>query len=439
MPSCSIIPTLFCFPFLIVLATAGRPMPQSTIDELETPIGGLRSKSDDSLFSLQVRTGKDHRPSALVKVLIDAEAVQDSSVELVDVDGNRIPAQVSTPGIEYDVRGSRKLLTFVATDLPPHATVEYVVQPLASGSGPQFEWHDDQIAEAELQFDGQSVVRYMYEALDDASPQRRDETCKTYHHVFSPDGTNLLTKGPGGLYPHHRGIFFGFNRIRYDDRQADTWHCRDGESQTQSHSRSRIGGAVFGRDQNVILWNGRDGLPFATEIRQLACYRIGDTTLIEFHSTLKSQGRDVTLDGDPQHAGVQFRASQQVADKTREKTFYIRLDGIGMPGQFRNWSNKTEETEINRSHRNLKWNAMCFVVNDQTYTCVYLDHPGNPKPAMFSERDYGRFGSYFKYELTADRPLTVRYRYWVHKGTMTVDDIEQLSRDFVDPVAVTIP
>ena len=86
----------------------------------------------------------------------------------------------------------------------------------------------------ELAFGKRPVLRYMYEAIDRTSPERIGETYKVFHHVYDPAGTRFLTKGPGGLFPHHRGLFFGFNRISYGDQQADIWHCRHGEHQAHT-------------------------------------------------------------------------------------------------------------------------------------------------------------------------------------------------------------
>ena len=55
-------------------------------------------------------------------------------------------------------------------------------------------------------------------------------------------------------------------------------------------------------------------------------------------------------------------------------------------------------------HADLPWNAMSFVLGGQRYTVAYLDHPNNPKEARYSERNYGRFGSYFEREVTAQAP-----------------------------------
>jgi hypothetical protein len=245
-----------------------------------------------------------------------------------------------------------------------------------------------------------------------------------YHHLFDPTGEKLLTKGPGGLFPHHRGLFFGYNRISYGDGQtADIWHCRNGESQVhQSIVRSETG-PVLGRHELLIHWNGKDGQPFAQEEREITVYHVDGGQLIDFASHLSTTVGDVQLDGDPQHAGVQFRATQHVPDVTKAETYYLRPDGKGEPGKFRNWPD-------NKEHVDLPWNALSFVVDGTRYTCCYLDHPQNPKEARYSERDYGRFGSYFEYTLTGDQPLRVRYRLWLQEGEMTVDEVSQLHAGF---------
>ncbi|HEY1066538.1 MAG TPA: DUF6807 family protein, partial [Pirellulales bacterium] len=132
----------------------------------------------------------------------------------------------------------------------------------------------------------------------------------------------------------------------------------------------------------------------------------------------------ISLDGDPQHAGFHFRASNEVATKTKGETYYLRVDGKGKPGETRNWPGQKE-------HVNLPWNAMSFVVGGQRYTAVYLDRPENPKESRFSERDYGRFGSYFEYTITEEKPLAVDYRVWLQKGEMTVEEAAAQSANFV--------
>ena len=207
---------------------------------------------------------------------------------------------------------------------------------------------------------------------------------------------------------------------------------------------------MFGRDVNEINWRGTDGQPFATELREMTAYKLHDGTQIDFASTLVTLAGKVRLAGDPQHAGFQFRASQDVPDKTKDQTYYIRPDGKAEPGDFRNWSANPNETEINKQHINLPWNAVCITLpveietrgekstENRRFTICYLDRPDNPKPSRYSERDYARFGSYFEYDLTEEHRLNVRYRIWIQEGEMSVEQIQALSDSFVNPVKVTV-
>ncbi|CAE7843597.1 acsA [Symbiodinium microadriaticum] len=161
-----------------------------------------------------------------------------------------------------------------------------------------------------------------------------------------------------------------------------------------------------------IDWNGQDGKTFATELRQMTVYHVDGAQVIDFDSELTAKADNLKVDGDPQHAGFQYRATQHVPDKTAKQTYYVRPDGKGEPGKFRNWPG-------NKDHINLEFNALSFVAFDQRYTCCYLDSPKNPKPARFSERDYGRFGSYFATEVTEDNALELNYRLWLQLGEMS--------------------
>ncbi len=297
--------------------------------------------------------------------------------------------------------------------------------------GRSFAWDVNPGKTATLSHAGRKVMKYMFERVDDSSEERRSETFKVYHHVFDPTGKFLVTKGPGGKFPHHRGLFFGFNRISYGDNQkADVWHCRKGESQIHTKFLATESGPVLGRHQVAIDWNGQDGKPFANEKREMTTYHVEGGTLIAFASIVTPTTGPVRLDGDPQHAGFQFRGSQHIADVSNSKTYYLRPDGRGKPGEYRDWKNEGD------SHAKLPWNAQSFVIDDQRFTCCYLDRPGNPKESRFSERDYGRFGSYFEYDLSADNPLQLNYRIWLQAGEMTVDAVSAASAAFVNrPVA----
>ena len=285
----------------------------------------------------------------------------------------------------------------------------------------------------DLTYDGIPVVRYQYEPIDETTPERRHDTYKPFHHVFAPDGKTLITKGPGEKYPHHRGIYYGFSKCSYIDADGelhkgiDTWHCRKAH---QIHQKliSKTADRESAAMSSEIAWISNEGDEFATETRTLSFrYDANRDLVVDFESVLQTRFSKTTVDGDPQHAGFQFRANNEVAAKNSKLTYYIRpKTGRAEPGATINWSLKAD----NERTRNLPWKAMSFVTGGDRFTVAYLDRADNPKPARYSERPYGRFGSYFVKEITPDSPLSVRYRLVIRAGEMTPQEIEMLSSQY---------
>lgn len=365
-----------------------------------------------------------------------------TSVALKDEAGNELIGQITAPEllappVAAAPAGVRGELHFILPKLAAGKSLALVATITETDKAPaiSFSAVDKPGEYTEIKLGVKPVLRYMCAPLDESSPENRSTTFKPYHHVYDPKGERLVTKGPGGLFPHHRGLFYGFNKISYESggkkMQADTWHCNKGEYQSHEGTLAMEFGPVLARQRVAINWHGQDSLVFAEEERELTVYDVPGGRLIEFASRLISQVGKVKLDGDPQHAGFQFRASQEVPDKSAKETYYLRPDGKGEPGKFRNWP-------ADKTHVNLPWHALSFVIGDQRYTCCYLDRPQNPKESRFSERDYGRFGSYFEYELDSGRPLDVNYRIWLQEGEMTVAAVAALDDEFVTPAEVVI-
>ena len=92
------------------------------------------------------------------------------------------------------------------------------------------------------------------------------------------------------LYPHHRGIFYGFNRISYGKgKTADVWHCTNGAHQAHDRFLASEAGPVLGRHRLAISWHGQDKQVFAEEERELTVYHVPSGQLVEFASRLRTQ------------------------------------------------------------------------------------------------------------------------------------------------------
>ncbi len=362
--------------------------------------------------------------------------------------GPMLLGQLTAPGLLHEqlkpsAAGQvRRDLHFIIPDLPAGKTRTWTPEVLLTKVDyPEFTWKDAKGEHSDLSYDGRPVMRYWYKAYDKSTPQARDRTYKVFHHLFDPAGKRIVTNGGQAdfegaidpkklLYPHHRGLMFAYNRISYGDGlKADTWHAKPGDTH-EAHAGFKIveGGPVLGRHRVLVDWHGPKDEVFAREERELTVYNVPGGTLVQFVTRLKTAGGTVKLDGDPQHAGFQFRAHNDVSQKTAKQTYYLRPDGKGKPGETRNWDPKTKKGPVN-----LPWDAMSFVLDDKRYTAAYLNHPINPGESRWSERDYGRFGCYFPYELTPERPLVATYRVWLQDGEMTVPQVEALHTNFVSP------
>jgi hypothetical protein len=342
-------------------------------------------------------------------------------------DGLHAPAQASADG---------KSLVFILPKLKAGETI--TVTPTALSyvkAPPQFKFGEEKDGLTELTYDGRKVLQYFHPKRD---AQDHYYTFKPFHNVYDPvKGETMLTNtsaktAKDGQYPHHRGLFFGFNRISYgENQQADIWHGTNNVFSQHDKTLAQVAGEVFATQRAEISWHGKDGNTFATEQREVTAYATKGGTLIDWSTTLSTKLDKVRLDGDPQHAGFHFRANQEVAKNGKENTYYLRPDGKGKNGETRNWDPKGKDSKT----VNLPWNAVSFVTGGKRYTVLRINHPDNPKETRGSERDYGRFGDYFEYDLTPDKPLKLKYRVWVQEGEMTVDECKALAEAFVHPPA----
>jgi len=281
-----------------------------------------------------------------------------------------------------------------------------------AGAAGGFTWQDKKGEYLDLLFNGRKVTRYMY-AHDTSTDQRTFETYKPFHHVYDAEG-NRLTNGPDGvnpypkkgiLYPHHRGIFIGWNRLAFEGRRYDLWHMKEVH---QVHQRflELEAGPDKARSTALVHWNAADGKPILVEHRRITVHRQSDPAVLvlDFQTELRAVRGDVILDGDPEHAGVQYRAHNDVAagGKDGKATYLFHADGIDP-----------------KKDRDMPWVAMSYGLESGRYVVQHMNHPINPKQTIYSAyRDYGRFGAFFKKEIPQDTGLTLFYRIIVSRGDM---------------------
>ena len=225
---------------------------------------------------------------------------------------------------------------------------------------------------------------------------------KPYLRVQGEAGDGLNEWDAQQTYPHHRGIFIGWNKIVSDLGSFDLWHFNNGGTMTVAKLDKLEGGKNSATIVATIEWRG--GAKDAggsdlllTETRTLTVSRpVAQTTQVDAQFVLKP-ARDLSLGGDLQHAGVHFRASASV-EKNAKDTAYVwapDLDGKG---------GKVVSKEM-------KWARYTFPIGARWYHATELNAPANPVEEL-SWRDYGRFGFFFAKSLKKNETLTLKYRFF---------------------------
>jgi hypothetical protein len=275
----------------------------------------------------------------------------------------------------------------------------------------------------EVLFDGKVVAAYLT-ADDVSTPARANETYKPYLRVVDPLDGQAITKGPGGTYTHHRGIFFGWMRVGLEGQRLDLWSMGSGRQVHKgfAQQKSEAGSA---RLVSTIDWNDKKGRLILSEVRtlELSPLTAPGFLRVDFLTTVKAEAGDLALEADPEHGGVHYRAPQEVE---AAKTSYFFPVAKPAP------------------HKDVDypWVGMTYVLGPKTFGVVELDHPSNPRGTRWSAyRDYARFGAYPHANLKKGETLSLKYRFLVAKGGLVPTEViqaEQAAFTGAKPEPVTV-
>lgn len=243
-----------------------------------------------------------------------------------------------------------------------------------------------------LFIDTKPVARTVVTPFDKASAE---QTYKVFTHLMDPATGVDITKGAGGKFPHHRGLFIGWNHTHVGDRQHDTWHMKDCH---QVFSQEMHYAAPEGRTGHKIevMWNKPTRKPFIREERTIDAFMRDGVYLVDFSSRLESIEEKIAFRGDLQHAGMQVRLADEVSTH-EESTEYILPEGA-VTG---------EDDAVTGA-----WWACCSAeVAGKRYWVLHMTPPSNPGGVpVYSIRKYARFGAFFEPDLEPGKPLSLHFR-----------------------------
>ena len=350
---------------------------------------------------------------------LDKDAAVDAGVvTLTAAGGQPLIAQV-------DKAGDGVVLRWVEPDLAAGATKSYAIRPAGKPTS-TFDFRDGD-GSRDLRYGEANIWRDMIK-WDEAD---RENTFKPFRHVFAfdrPGSKTFITKGPGGQYPHHRGIFFGFKASVDGEDLGDFWHGRP--KVTQRHvkylAEEEFAGPVAARVAAVTDWVRDDGkTAVVRDTRTSTTWRIADHHYVfDYDIAVRSLlDKPVKIFADAHHGGFHFRASQQVAE-TRGAN--------GKPGSAKYVRPTSAKNNGNDIWADCPWVQCAFEVDGRPYAVTIFDHPSNPRPTTFSTRPYGRFGAYFATDVSPAEPLRLKYRVVIRAGSAdSANALETASQAFI--------
>jgi hypothetical protein len=272
------------------------------------------------------------------------------------------------------------------------------VSPLLAQDG--FTLQDKPGEQLDILLDGKIAGRYMY-AYDKSTPKSLNLTFKPYLHVFDAEGKAPITNGPGGQFPHHRGIYIGWNKISFEGKMYDRWHMTKGEIVHEKflNQKADKDKATF---TSLTHWYTDTGKVILDEERTMTIQRPKGPgrLVIDGSFKLTAPNGDVKLDGDPEHAGIHFRPAAEVVARETVYTFPV-------------------ENAVPTKDIDYPWVGETFTLNGKRHSVVIVNHPDNPKNTRWSAyRDYGRFGAFPVVTIRKGESQTFNYRFIIADGEM---------------------
>ena len=225
------------------------------------PLLALPASAATTPLDFTVAAGKHDRVETpvTVSVLLPASLSKIKTITLKDDKGRSVVAQLTKPALlAKNIEASKSQVArevhFILPSLKAGQSLKF--QGVIDADKPEvaaknvFSWHDKPGESSELDYKGVPALRYMDHPIDESTKAKRDETYKVYDHLFDLEG-NRVTKGPGGLYPHHRGLFYGFRVVTYDGgKKTDIWHCPKASQQHEKFLETEAG-PVLGRERGA--------------------------------------------------------------------------------------------------------------------------------------------------------------------------------------------
>ena len=279
---------------------------------------------------------------------------------------------------------------------------------------------DDQLI---VRHDGRDVLAYQV-----AMKSPPDEITKPVagdgflHPVRTPSGAIVTDDFPPD-HPHQHGLFYAWTKTTFRGHRVDFWNTHKGLGRVEHRELiSSKRGRQFTVGLDHVDLTGNERVVAMQERREYAVSYVDQPRpayFIDVSSTLEAATDDpVTLE-EYLYGGMACRGARGWTIDAGHR--FATADG-------------DDRAKLN--HTSQRWVASTGPVDGQPRTIALLSHPGNvrsPQPVrLHPEMPYFVFSPTVNEPLVVskDQPLVQRYRYIVHDGEPSVDELEAWTDEF---------
>jgi hypothetical protein len=396
-----------------------------------------RAADDPKLpIQLNVEVGPRDRTDALVTYVLPAALATGQSLRLVETTGGTqtpVPAQL-------DAQDSRLWLVATGKSVAgSKRTYRLEAGPAAESPGVTIV---DSAEGVEAVWNGKPLVRYNKAHVE--PPEGVDPKygrSAHLHPVWTPSGAIVTDELPPD-HLHQSGIFLAYTKARFEGRDVDFWNLAGGKGRVRfKELKSTASGPVFGQirtlHEHVDLSTGDDkseigktsgGKVALVETWDLRIWSAGLKSgywLMDINSSVSCASDSPLKLPEYHYGGMAIRAARTW---TPQQVQFLTSEG---------------DERIKGNHTRPRWCDIHGQIDGRPAGIALMTHPGNfrfPEPLrIHPTMPYMVYTPQFlgEWEISPGTSSHSRYRFVIHDGNLSAETLEQLWRDYAEPLVAT--
>ena len=232
-----------------------------------------------------------------------------------------------------------------------------------------------------------------------------------FHPIYDLDGVVITEDFPKDHF-HHRGLFWGWPEVIVDNNKYDPWACVGIQQRFKRWLKreAKADCAVLGVENGWFIGD-RSVVRETVETRVHKADATGRA--LDVIVILEAEKEPVSLrgrsDGKKGYGGFTLRVAPRRDASVSLPTGRIEKDAVQVNAAWADYSAK-------------------FGTGDAVSGVAIFDHPRNPNhPTTWLTRYYGVLNPTWPaletVTLQAGKPVTLRYRLWIHRGDCTAGQV----------------